>query len=62
MALARHERGVRADLGALLSQVHPVFMLPPLAASWFGAGVAGEFTIAVGALHMNAACAACMAL
>ena len=54
MALARHERGVRADLGALLSQVHPVFMLPPLAASWFGAGVAGEFTIAVGALHMSA--------
>ena len=54
MAIARHEGGVRADLGALASQIHPVFMLPPLAASWFGAAVAGEFTIAIGALHMSA--------
>ena len=54
MAIARHETGARADLRALASQVHPVFMLPPLAASWFGAAVAGEFGLAVGAIHMAA--------
>ncbi|MGM0716234.1 MAG: lycopene cyclase [Halobacteriota archaeon] len=54
MAIARHDRGTRADLRALGSQIHPVFMLPPLAASWFGAAVAGEFTLGVGALHMAA--------
>lgn len=54
MAIARHERGPRADLRALLSQVHPVFMLPPLAASWFGAAVAGEFALSAGAVHMTA--------
>ncbi|MFW5917749.1 MAG: lycopene cyclase domain-containing protein [Halorubrum sp.] len=54
MAIARHERGRRADLRALLSQVHPVFMLPPLAASWFGAAVAGEFVLSVGVIHASA--------
>ncbi|WP_144921780.1 lycopene cyclase domain-containing protein [Halorubrum salsamenti] len=54
MAIARHERGLRADLRALLSQVHPVFMLPPLAASWFGAAVAGEFALSTGAIHVTA--------
>ncbi len=54
MVLARHESGIRADIGALLSQIHPVFMLPPLAATWFGAALAGEFTITIGALHMSA--------
>ncbi len=54
MAIARHKSGIRADISALLSQVHPVFMLPPLAASWFGAAVASEFTIATGVLHMTA--------
>jgi lycopene cyclase domain-containing protein len=54
MAIARHATGVRADARALASQVHPVFMLPPLAASWFGAIVAGEFTLGVGAVHMAA--------
>ncbi len=54
MAIARHGSGASADIGALLSQIHPVFMLPPLAASWFGAAVAGGFTITVGALHMSA--------
>ncbi len=54
MAIARHESGVRADVMALASQVHPVFMLPPLAASWFGAIVAGEFGIAIGFVHMAA--------
>ena len=54
MTIARHGRGIRADLRALLSQVHPVFMLPPLAASWFGAVVAGEFSVGIGAVHMAA--------
>lgn len=54
MVFARHGEGVRADLTALASQVHPVFMLPPIAASWFGSMLAGEFSLAVGALHMTA--------
>jgi lycopene cyclase domain-containing protein len=54
MAFARNRHGVHADLQALLSQVHPVFMLPPLAASWFGAAVAGTVTIPVGVVHMGA--------
>ena len=54
MAFARHESGARAELAALLSQVHPVFMLPPLAASWFGAVLAGDVVMAVGAVHMAA--------
>jgi len=54
MSISRHEHGLRADLRALLSQVHPVFMLPPLAASWFGAAVAGEFALSAGAIHMTA--------
>jgi lycopene cyclase domain-containing protein len=37
MSLARHGTGTTASLRALGSQVHPVFMLPPLAASTFGA-------------------------
>ena len=54
MTFARHESGVRAEIAALLSQVHPVFMLPPLAASWFGAVVAGDVVMPVGAVHMAA--------
>ena len=54
MAIARHAVGMRADLRALASQVHPVFMLPPLGASWFGAIVAGEFSLGVGFVHMTA--------
>lgn len=54
MAIARHGTGPRAALRALLSQVHPVFALPPLAASWFGSALAGRFSIPVGALHMTA--------
>jgi lycopene cyclase domain-containing protein len=40
MSLARHGAGPAADLRALGSQVHPVFMLPPVAASAFGAVLA----------------------
>jgi lycopene cyclase domain-containing protein len=54
MAIARHGHGVGGDVRALLSQVHPVFMLPPLAASWFGAAVAGGFAITTGVLHVAA--------
>ena len=58
MSIARHESGVRAALSALASQVHPVFMLPPLASSWFGAVLAESTTtvsVGLGALHMTAA-------
>ncbi|MFC6904637.1 UbiA family prenyltransferase [Halalkalicoccus tibetensis] len=58
MAFARHGEGARGDLSALLSQVHPVFMLPPVAASWFGSMLAGEFSLALGAVHMVAIFAA----
>ncbi len=58
MAIARHGSGAGAALSALASQVHPVFMLPPLASTWFGAVLAGattEISIALGTLHMTAA-------
>jgi len=58
MALARHGSGPGAALDALASQVHPVFMLPPLAASWFGAVLAGWFSPALGAVHAIAIFAA----
>ncbi|MBX0321585.1 UbiA family prenyltransferase [Halomicroarcula sp. F13] len=54
MAVARHESGPVAAGRALASQVHPVFMLPPLATSLFGALLAGEVTVAVAALHAAA--------
>ena len=44
MGIARHDSGLRGDLTALASQVHPVFMLPPLAASGFGAVLAWRAT------------------
>ncbi|WP_254838162.1 UbiA family prenyltransferase [Natronomonas marina] len=58
MAIARHGGGVRADVGALVSQVHPVFMLPPLAASAFGAVLADRLDAALLAIHLTAAFAA----
>ncbi|WP_396610603.1 lycopene cyclase domain-containing protein [Haloferax sp. S1W] len=54
MSIARHGSGAKAALGALASQVHPVFMLPPLAASWFGAILAGEFALVPGVFHAAA--------
>ncbi|MCT9096025.1 UbiA family prenyltransferase [Haloarchaeobius sp. HME9146] len=54
MTFSRHGSGLRADAQALASQVHPVFMLPPIAASWFGSILAGEFDPLLGALHMTA--------
>ncbi|MFB6235303.1 MAG: lycopene cyclase [Halopenitus sp.] len=55
MSVARHGDGTPNALRALASQIHPVFMTPPLAASWFGAVVAGEFQVTIGAIHMLAA-------
>lgn len=54
MAVARHGTGAGAVIRGLASQIHPVFMLPPLAASWFGSVLAGQFSLATGALHMSA--------
>jgi 1,4-dihydroxy-2-naphthoate octaprenyltransferase len=54
MAVARHESGVGAALSALATQIHPVFMLPPLAASWFGAALASTTSPTVGVVHMTA--------
>jgi len=51
MEVARHGSGAVALGRALSSQVHPVFMLPPIAASAFGAVLAREFVPWVGALH-----------
>lgn len=41
MAVARHGSGPGATLGAMASQIHPVFMLPPVATTWFGGILAG---------------------
>ena len=54
MAFARDDTGIRADLDALASQVHPVFMLPPVAASAFGAVIAGRMALAPLLLHAAA--------
>ena len=54
MAIARHGQGARPVLTAFLSQVHPVFMLPPVAASWFGSILAGRFSVIDGGIHMTA--------
>ncbi|GAB7094636.1 hypothetical protein JCM30237_17890 [Halolamina litorea] len=43
MAIARHGSGPGALLSAYASQVHPVFMLPPVATALFGAALAGPF-------------------
>ena len=53
MEIARHGSGMRGLARALASQVHPVFMLPPLAASAFGAVLAREFTALIGILHIT---------
>lgn len=58
MSLARHGAGVGATLQAFWSQVHPVFMLPPLAASLFGAVLAREVAPTLAAIHVVAMFAA----
>lgn len=54
MRVARHGTGMRADVDALLSQVHPVFMLPPLAASLFGGILAGDLEFLPATVHVTA--------
>ena len=58
MAVARHGVGTRATVGAMASQIHPVFMLPPVAAAWFGAIIAMEFSLITGGIHSLAIFAA----
>ncbi|NUB92261.1 UbiA family prenyltransferase [Haloterrigena sp. SYSU A558-1] len=58
MALARTGTGPRATVRAFLSQVHPVFMTPPVAAALFGAVLAGRIDPTVAAIHAVAIFAA----
>lgn len=61
MAIARHHSGTVPAARALASQVHPVFMLPPVAVSLVGSLLAartGAFTPIVVALHATAIFAA----
>jgi len=55
MSLARHGTGPAAAFDAFLSQIHPVFMLPPVAASAFGAVLAVDFALPLAVLHMATA-------
>jgi lycopene cyclase domain-containing protein len=55
MAIARHGTGARATLGAVASQIHPVFMTPPLAASGFGAVLGGLRDPSLAGFHMGVA-------
>ncbi|QKY20423.1 lycopene cyclase domain-containing protein [Halolamina sp. CBA1230] len=55
MAIARHGSGPAALLGAYASQVHPVFMLPPVATALFGAALAGAFDPRVALIAAGAA-------
>ncbi|WP_335999583.1 UbiA family prenyltransferase [Halorientalis halophila] len=54
MAIARHGSGPAAAVGALTSQIHPVFMLPPLASSLFGALLTGVESLPFAGLHVTA--------
>ena len=55
MSLARHGEGPAAVFEAFRSQIHPVFMLPPVAASAFGAVLAVDFAVGLAVLHMATA-------
>ncbi|MFB6126851.1 MAG: lycopene cyclase domain-containing protein [Halolamina sp.] len=56
--VARDGDDVGAAARALASQVHPVFMLPPLATSLFGAALAGRFDPPTAVVHVVAVFAA----
>ncbi|WP_455449670.1 UbiA family prenyltransferase [Natrinema thermotolerans] len=58
MALARDGTGSGAVARAYWSQVHPVFMTPPIAASLFGAILAGSVDPVLAAVHVVAMFAA----
>ena len=55
MSLARHGEGPAAVFEAFRSQIHPVFMLPPVAASAFGTVLAVDFAFGLAVLHMATA-------
>ncbi|MFB6146432.1 MAG: UbiA family prenyltransferase [Halobacteriaceae archaeon] len=52
MRVARHGPGPASAARAALSQVHPVFMLPPVAASLFGAVLADGLAAVPAVLHV----------
>lgn len=54
MAIARAGQGRAQAVAALASQVHPVFMLPPVAVSLFGAVLATDPDPVAAALHVTA--------
>jgi len=54
MAIARVGPGLAVGTRALASQVHPVFMLPPLATSAFGAVLAGSLDTTLLVCHLLA--------
>ncbi|WP_132058485.1 UbiA family prenyltransferase [Halorussus amylolyticus] len=58
MPISRRGSGVVPAIRALASQVHPVFMLPPVACSLFGGVLAGAFAPLAGVLHTTAIFAA----
>lgn len=58
MDLCRHGTGTVVVGRAYLSQVHPIFMLPPIAAAAFGAILAGQVDIVPATLHVVAIFAA----
>jgi len=55
MAIARHGRGPTAVARAYASQVHPVFMLPPVATALFGAALSGPFEPSIALMYAAAA-------
>jgi len=58
MPLSRRGSGITLATRALASQVHPVFMLPPVACSLFGGVLAGAFAPGPGVAHATAIFAA----
>ena len=54
MSIALGDSGPAAAARALASQVHPVFMLPAVATSLFGAILAGRFALPAAGLHAAA--------
>lgn len=54
MSVARSGDGLGPILRAYASQIHPVFMLPPLAASAFGSLLAADISPSIATLHAAA--------
>ncbi|MFB6186814.1 MAG: hypothetical protein ABEI86_08115, partial [Halobacteriaceae archaeon] len=54
MVLSRRQSGIQYEIKAILSQIHPVFMLPPLATAFFGGILAPVYHWRVGVAHLGA--------